>query len=328
METNNPVLLNLHNATEFAKNIVAIWNDRDNKAYPYREQPTSLMIAQAQYGAENIFMLSSDYHGHLEDDDCYFVYYNNITGEEFKDTWSTRFAAPPFGWFETITLLDAFENDLVNKEVYLEYFKKKVFKHIDVCNPEGKYIDPEKYAKYLLPVRVEGGRKFKGEGILVDIDTKTYTFGPTYGKGYNQSTTATAKIYVPEANTFAYCSANYCKFYTLQDLYNEWVALVTKQVTTMTVGDVFVTKNSCMDNNHNSHIMTFEKYLEGYVNPYKYVIEALVESEKQLEIANRCYKKVREVENLEKWVREHMTDVPEADVHTVAERIWRKHNNI
>ena len=74
METNNPVLLKLHNATEFAKNIVAIWNDRDNKAYPYREQPTSLMIAQAQYGAENIFMLSSDYHGHLEDDDCYFVY--------------------------------------------------------------------------------------------------------------------------------------------------------------------------------------------------------------------------------------------------------------
>ena len=323
---NTTISETLTKATDFAKTRIAEWNDRSNISIVVNYPPTELIKAQAQYGAENIFMLSSDYHGRYEDDDCYFTYYNNVTGEEFKDTWSTRFAAPPFGWFETITLHDAFENDLVNKEVYLEYLKKKVFKYLEVCNPEGKYIDPEKYVKYLLPVRVEGGRKFKGEGILVSIDTKTYTFGPTYGKGYNQSSTSTAKIYVPETNTFAYCSANYCKFYTLKDLYNEWVAFVTKQVTTLTVNDVFDTQNSWMDNNHNLHIMTFEKYLESYVNPYKYVIEALIESEKQLEIANNLYKEAREIENLEKWVREHMTDVPDSNVYDVAVRIYRKRN--
>ena len=326
MESDNTILIKLHHATEFAKNTIAEWNDPDNKNYATKYPPTALMKAQAQYGAENIFMISSDYHGRHEDDDCYFVYYNNVTGEEFKDTWSTRFAAPPFGWFETITLNDAFENDIVNKEVYLEYIKKKVFKYLEVCNPEGKYIDPEKYTKYLLPVRVEGGRKFKGEGVLVSIDTKTYTFGPTYGKGYNQSTTRTARIYVPETNTFAYCGANYCKFYTLQDLYNKWVEFETEQISKLTVRDVFGSLSSWLDDNHNFRVLSFEKYLEGYENPYKYVIEALVEAEKQMEIANRCYKEVREVENIEKWVREHMTDVPESDVHTVAVRIFNKRN--
>lgn len=327
METTNPFMLKLHNANESAKIIVDAWNNRDNKEYPYHDQPTVLMIAQAQYGAENIFMLSSDYHGRWEDDDCYFIYYNNITGEEFEDTWSTRFAAPPFSWFETITLHDAFENDLVNKEVYLEYIKKKAFKYLEVCNPKGKYIDPEKYTKYMLPVRVEGGRKFKGDGILVSIDTKTYTYGPTYGKGYNQSTTRTARIYVPESNTFEYCNDKYCKFYTMQDLYNEWVTFFTNQITNLTVHDVFETVNSWLDNNHNLRITPFEEFLSWKVNPYRDVINALLEAEKQMEIANRLYKEVREFDNLEKWVREHMTDVPEANVRTVAERIWKKRNN-
>ena len=324
---NTTISETLTKATNFAKATIVEWNDRDNNSklnYP----PTVLMKAQAQYGAENIFMMSSDYHGRHEDDDCYFTYYNNVTGEEFKDTWSTRFAAPPFAWFETITLNTAFENDLVNKEVYLDYIKKRTLDSLKFSNPEGKYIDPEKYAKYLLPVRVDGGRKFKGEGILVEVEEKTYHFGPSYGRSYNQSTTATAKIYVPETNTFAYCSANYCKFYTLQDLYNEWVTYITNQISNLSINDVFGPNDGWLNKNYGFKIVSFEEFLSSWKqNPYKFVIKALTESEKQAEIANNIYKEVREIENLEKWVREHMTNVPESDVHTVAVRIYKKRNS-
>ena len=321
---NTTISENLIKSTNFAKSIIAEWNDCNNKSSKLNYPPTALMKAQAQYGAENIFMLSSDYHGRYNDDDCYFTYYNNVTGEEFKDTWSTRFAAPPFQWFETITLNTAFENNLVDYTVYLNYIKKRTLDSLRFSNPDGKYIDPKKFTKYLLPVKVDGGRKFKGNGILVDVEEKTYHFGPSYGHNYNQSTTATAKIYVPETNTFAYCSANYCKFYTLQDLYNEWVTYVTNKINNLSVDDVF-DNSGLLNENYGFKIISFEEFLSEKQNPYKQVIEALIESEKQEEIANNLYKEVRDIENVEKWVREHMKDVPESDVHTVAVRIYKKH---
>ena len=75
---NTTISENLTKATDFAKATIAEWNDRGNTSIQLNYPPTVLMKAQAQYGAENIFMLSSDYHGRYEDDDCYFTYYNNI----------------------------------------------------------------------------------------------------------------------------------------------------------------------------------------------------------------------------------------------------------
>ena len=96
---------------------------------------TAVQQAIKEFGVENISMVSYNYHGRYEDDDCDFTYYNNVTGEFFNDEWTTRFACPGYGCYECQTLEEADKNGYINHEKLFNLKKTQlinIFKHFNV----------------------------------------------------------------------------------------------------------------------------------------------------------------------------------------------------
>ena len=59
------------------------WVNKVNNGEYEESVFTAVEEAIIKYGPENIFLVSSDYHGLYQDDNCIFQYYNNVTGDIF-----------------------------------------------------------------------------------------------------------------------------------------------------------------------------------------------------------------------------------------------------
>lgn len=181
----------------------------------------------AEIGLENVFYVGENYRGLYEDDYCTFTFYNNLTGELFYDEWTTAYACPPCdSYYEGIyTIKEGLELGLIDMDKVFTLNKKRFETMIENNAKEIFSIDSIRNNCFYPRVKVNGGRKWKGEGYLIDMKTSIYHFGPSYGKGYNTSSTTTAKILSIEDFQIHYCNADYLEFVEqerIEKMYIDW----------------------------------------------------------------------------------------------------------
>lgn len=181
----------------------------------------------AEIGLENIFYVGKNYRGLYHDDYCTFTFYNNLTGEFFYDEWTTAFACPSYdSYYEGIyTIKEGFELGLIDMEKVFDLNKKRFETMIE--DNAKKIFSSDSIANncFYPKVRVTRGRKWRGAGYLIDMETNVYHFGPTYGKGYNTSSTTTARILSLEDFQIHYCNAEYLEFVDVEkitEIYKTW----------------------------------------------------------------------------------------------------------
>lgn len=188
-----------------------------------RNNTPEVVFQIAEHGAENIFMVLRDYHSYYDDDDCYFKYYNNVTGETFTDEWSTRYAAPNFSLYECITLWQAVYSGLPVNEDYIKHFRE------DFIEKKDRKLDEvvREWSDRLMmnrPVTVTRGRKWTGSGWLVGKREQHYGF---YGQGRTLRTLAI--VFDPKDNSFNECTFQFCELDDAEQFRSEYISWLKDQ---------------------------------------------------------------------------------------------------
>ena len=201
-------------------------NDPEAQRYYWGGYSHARRIA-AEIGLENVFYVGENYRGLYQDDYCTFTFFNNLTGEFFYDEWTTAAACPACdSYYEGIyTVKEGLELGLIDMEKVFELNKKR-FESMVESNAEKIFRSESLENNGFFPrVKVSKGRKWRGEGYLVDLTTNVYHFGPTYGRSYNTSTSTTARILSLEDFQIHYCNADYLEFVEVEkitEMYKVW----------------------------------------------------------------------------------------------------------
>ena len=185
---------------------------------------TAVEEAIIKYGPENIFLVSSDYHGLYQDDNCIFQYYNNVTGDIFSDEWSTAYAAPAYRRFENcLTIEEAQELNLFNKEIALQGAKERL---THLYTNITKEVTQSMAIAYHLEVKVTRGRKWKGTGIIKDVRRTMYQYArPSFRTNdpyWGKKVTDIAVIYDNNSNKIEEVNYAYCVPVKLDEMIDSW----------------------------------------------------------------------------------------------------------
>ena len=260
-----------------------------------------------EIGFTNVFLVASDYHGHYEDDDCYFTYWDEVHKEFLHDEWSTRFAAPSYDYYEAlITFKEAWDAGLIDRAVYLEMRR-------DVYRAEIlRWELPQEVELPGFRVKVDRGRKWRGEGILKKIEEKRYRYAtPTFhrrgGNGdFGINARSIATIWDPETKEFVQCNALYLEYIDaplITSAYQQWAI---QQINQAELGPDFLRLqvNLSLDEFLRDHMKDFQANTE--------------EMESSSSLA-----KEKVMQKLIEWVKTH-TDKQGDDILRLAEHIYNK----
>lgn len=211
--------------------------ENPGKTYGYAGLPGVLHRVR-EAGIDKIFFVGREYHGRYEDDDCYFSYWDEEKHEFFGDEWSTRFAAPSYNLYEMpIAFSAGWETGMIDKEAYLENLKNR-----NLSMLEHAKFDRELAKEYNLRVKIERGRKWKGEGYLVNVTSSSYRFATpmfrTHNRDYGISTTYTAVVWDPITNMINRANFNYVEFMDEEKIMREYKAWAEKKIIDATIADV------------------------------------------------------------------------------------------
>lgn len=209
----------------------------ETECFGYASIPYCLKRTR-ETGIDKIFFVGRDYHGKYEDDYCYFTYWDEVKKEFFSDEWGTWAAFPHYDYYEMpIDFGAGWECGLIDKEAYLQVMKER---HLNII--EQSTFDLEVAQDYRLRVSVEGGRKFKGEGYLVNVEESSYRFAhPRYrnhSDDYGLSTTYTAVIWNPIDNTLNRANLKYVKYLDEEQIMKEYKEWAVKIVNRANVYDI------------------------------------------------------------------------------------------
>lgn len=298
---------------------------------------TAVQKAIQEYGINNISMVGYNYHGLYEDDDCHFVYYNNVTGNFFYDEWTTRFACPAYGCYECQTLEEADKNGYVDHEKLFSFKKFEMIKQFEKFKFDNIFGDTfAKIAPFGLRVEVKRGRKWKGIGYLVGTFTTSYQWGVKMWRSnndYGTSTTRHAKIYDPTTNRIETVTADYVKFLDLDNIVEQYKKDMIAIVEATTVDDFSIGKNGTSyspysgDSNDTKmtikcNTVSFMEYLKMKGN--KINIENafdVVEEEKKAKF--NAFKETK-MPGIIEWVKNNTDKETEEDIMKLAEHIFNK----
>ena len=330
----------LNKQTENCKNHVERWNNKEIEHSNYWSCPTACIEAIAQYGADNIYLVSSSYHGRYEDDDASFTYYNNVTGEFFHDEWSTRFAAPAYGSYECLKLEEAWNNGLVDKEKLYKITLERAINSMKNFKYDPWYTNFEMTCRWGLRVKVSRGRKWKGTGYLVGTFTKSYQWGVKLWRSnndYGTSTTRYAKIYDPTTNRIESVNASYVEFLDLDNFVEEYKNTYITSLNNTTVDNLCVGRgNSSYSPCSGDHFGTpmyiniefdkFEAWMDkNHTNNFDLsVAYDVVEEEAKKKFEEF---KASKMPGIIDWVRNNTDKETEEDIMALAEHIFNKKYN-
>ena len=296
----------------------------------------------ADIGLENVFYVGENYRGLYEDDYCTFTFYNNLTGELFYDEWTTAYACPPCdSYYEGIyTIKEGLELGLIDIEkVFI--LNKKRFETMIENNAKEIFSTDSLHNNCFYPrVKVNGGRKWNGEGYLIDMKTSVYHFVPSYGKGYNTSSTTTAKILSIEDFQIHYCNADYLEFVEqerIEKMYIDWASSI--------IGKLFRTVNdtkyyfNCdtlnwkllpeVKEQFDFSINTFFEHHDEMVNHILQInaITANAYDAKEFERkAQYSHRLAEQLPNVIEWVKANTDKTSEEDILELALHILNKRN--
>ena len=251
-------------------------NDPEAQRYYWGGYSHARRIA-AEIGLENVFYVGENYRGLYHDDYCTFTFFNNLTGEFFYDEWTTAAACPSCdSYYEGIyTVKEGLELGLIDMEKVFALNKKR-FESMIENNAEKIFRSESLENNGFYPrVKVSRGRKWRGEGYLIDMETNVYHFGPTYGRGYNTSTSTTARILSLEDFQIHYCNADYLEFVEVEkitEMYKVWA----KNIIARMFQDVYNSKYY-----FNQDTLTW-KILSGLEDQFDFSVEKFFERHNEM----------------------------------------------
>ena len=160
---------------------------------------------------DDLYLVSLEYFGRYEDDDCNFTYMSAKDGSLHHDNWTTRCAAPSFGTFLRMTVQDAVAAGYMPKE-FLDNYVDAAWLHYKAS----VVADLTRYKNDLSEKVVKTGRtlnipctvsnrcrKYKGDGILIRI-VRRRNYHYSYGDHYDYFAKVfgtDGKIYTVSANS-------------------------------------------------------------------------------------------------------------------------------
>lgn len=279
---------------------------------------TAVEEAIIKYGPENIFLISSDYHGLYQDDYCTFHYYNNVTGDEFMDEWSTAYAAPAYGRFENcLTLKEAEALNLINKDIALQKSKEKLTRLYTNITKEATQ---QMAIKYHLEVKVTRGRKWKGTGIIKDVRRTMYQYArPSFRTNdpyWGKKVTDIAIIYDNNSNKIEEVNYAYCVPVKLEEMIDSWRKEILGYI------------NKATNENLEGLTIRIPEYLKWEVFVARYANELpddrlYIYPEQDARDAKEKAFKEKKIAELTEWAKNY-TDVKAEEIPEFVERVYNK----
>ena len=271
-----------------------------------------------KYGPENIFLISSDYHGLYQDDYCTFHYYNNVTGDEFMDEWSTAYAAPAYGRFENcLTLKEAEALNLINKDIALQKSKEKLTR---LYTNTTKEITQPMAIKYHLEVKVTRGRKWKGTGIIKDVRRTMYQYAKpsfmTNDPYWGKKVTDIAIVYDNNSNKIEEVNYAYCVPVKLDEMIDSWRKEILEYVKKAT------------NENLDGLTIRIPEYLKWEIFVARYANELpddrlYIYPEQEARDAKEKAFKEKKIAELTDWAKNY-TDVKTEEIPEFVKRVYNK----
>ena len=302
--------ININERNEYFKNLVA---NKEKNSIPY------IVSHVAEKGVENIFYVSQNYRGLYEDDDCTFVYWDNNTGEIVNDFWGTNFAAPGFNLYTNniITFGEALRAGMVNKELHTNYNIERFYSEINSIVKNNTIKDV--FAKYYPLIKVEGGRKWKGMGYLLDKVETTDKYG--YIK-------TEAKVLSLEDFQIHYCTYRYIQFVELDSIIEEYKNYAKSCVETCiknnTLYLIFDMKDCLTWDIKYTHMMSIEEFIKNKQpkidNLVMSAYDPVEEERKRKASANKAANFAKIVE----WVKNNTDKKTDKEINELALHILQK----
>jgi hypothetical protein len=265
------------------------------------------MEAIAEYGAENIFLVSEVYHGMYHDDYAYFEYYNNVTGETFKDQWTTAFCCPAYQFYKCVTIEDAWECGFVNAEKWLKSKKEELLAYLSAAAIP--HIPVAELIKAKALVSVRKGRKWQGTGYIIKKRDMKF--------GYKSVTYAI--IFDPMTMTINEVNADYVQIEDMECLEKMWKQECKDMITALQPSDVVVSNGRIETGCKVDFISWLTKRNEGVILDYS---EASWPAQEARDKKASEFKEKKMAELVE-WVKTN-TDRKGDDIQALAERIFAR----
>lgn len=310
-QMNDLTTTTINEANEYFKNLL-------EKSEKY--SIPSIIAKIVELGAENVFYVTRHYRGLYEDDDCTFVYWDNVNGEFINDFWGTNFAAPDFSLYEKniIRYHDAVEMGLVNMKLVKEYNIKRAYKIIENIKVDDTHKNIIASTNPLI--KVEGGRKWRGVGYFIKKVETTSRFG----------TKVEAKMLSLEDFQIHYCSYKYVNFVELADIVEAYKEYATKYidecVKNNTLHRIFDMKDVTWDFKYSD---AFMKSIESFIkskscNNVSYLVETAFDAEAEERKRKMSASRAENFANIIEWVKTNTDAKTEQEVHNIAIRILNK----
>ena len=306
MKASEEILKQMQEKTESIRKQIKDYEAGDKK--DYWSCPTSWMEEAAKYGAENIFMISSSYRSHAYDDYASFTYYNQVTQEEFEDSWTTAAACPGYGLYECMKIEEAFKKGLLDEEKYVEFLKQRRLKFLE--NFRTPILDVDDFIKYKMLVEVTGGRKWKGTGYA--LSSKWVKFG------YHE--TQYVSILDPETNIIHEISDNWVHLVEdVEKMIEEYKTWARERIGAITTDNLRIGSNGLRVDVDS----TFKDWLHERAGAVVIDVENAVNPAQQERDKRKEEFKTRKMADLVEWVKKN-TDKEGDAIMQLAEHIFQK----
>lgn len=334
---NTPMTIDARNA--YFQNLVSSSTDHAGyNGYP------CVIDRIVEKGAENIYYIGRNYRGLYHDDYCTFTYYDNTTGEVFYDEWTTAFAAPHFDLYEDniLTFKEAVELGLVDMNKVKEHNMQIWLNQIETMKLNDLYYVKKymnEFTGFYPMIKVERGRKWKGTGFLLEISESVYSWGPSYGRGYNSSTSWTARILSMEDWQIHYCNAEYLQFVNAEAIMDEYREYAKSQI----IGKIFTRPQDhfVMDNliwklhndDYNRQFADMFQHFITYGNgdvakSFKtvgYLAETAFDEKIYEELKKKAERRAEQFNGIMNWVKESTDkDTPEGQLELALRVLLKK----
>jgi hypothetical protein len=269
-----------------------------------------------RYGIKNIFIVKSGYNQGIP----YNVYYNNKNGKVFTEYYCYKeFYFPADFTFENnmLSFSEAIEVGFVNTDNILNCAKAKRINKINEIDqlPCFNFMDVRYDNIFPLKITVNRGRKFRGEGYLIDA----YEVQGMYG------CSRVGEIYDPKTNTINECTLDYVEFPNgVLDQYKKYCIDIINSCTfdDINVEELYINENVIRRTSFMNFVKNSLSENIDYSSARNLIKEKAEAKRKEKEEKNKAFKEAK-MKDLIEWVKKN-TDKEGEEIEKLAERIYKK----
>lgn len=267
---------------------------------------------------ETLYKIGEHYESHYDDDDSTFLCYDAETKSLCTREWTTRFACPSYYSYPKIDIEDGIRDGKVLVEDVANAMMDWLDDSKEISRRAKNIIDGDlrTEVRYNLPCTVKGGRKYKGDAILIDVERKE--FGMGYGRTGAQYI---ARLLTPEGSI-----ANATSCYVHVKLSEE--EIMERMKGNLLAMDKIALCRSMFKVCSNDEFRTFRKYVYDALFPichdYDEAVDKALQADKEAKQNKHLqWLKERRV-GLLGWCRTTFEGKSEDEIQCICDRIMKK----